>query len=445
MHILLGPYELIVEKIGVEQDLVISLELVHPLPTTDEQLIRKPLPMSLEDTGFSKRKLTLWLAIIATIVFLVAPLIASFSIKAQSIMGSFGIYPKGMWDVGSVEPSHRSFVARCAACHQSLLHSVKDESCLACHKETMDHLENTESNKHLLKKIKCTQCHREHQAWQPEKTYADGVCTDCHGDLKQIKPNSITKNIHDFGMDHPEFRLSFRVGEMPSDIRRILQGTTSSKIQENSYLKFPHDQHIGLVQVPWNMSDIRDIKCRDCHEENTDGLGFKPISMKLHCFECHQDQLDINLEPKGRRLPHGSVVELTNEVHDYYSGLAFKNKKNADWISERLHNVIKSLSNGGCDYCHTVLPGENGNLLEITPLKLTNKWFPATKFPHSKHHASACAECHTTIEKSSQSTDLDIPDIRSCRKCHAGSSPDGIRLSTNCVSCHSFHREKKKK
>jgi len=437
-RILLGPYEFIVEKIGGDHDLVISVELIHPL-LSEGEAAKKIAPRSLTETGLSKRKLAYWLAAIIMVVFSLPPLVASLSPAFRSAMAYSGIFPNQLWNLRMVRSGHSSFGAQCIKCHESPFRPVRKETCLGCHKETRQHIANPEIH-HVFKDTKCRECHTHHGDSDPIAMQGASACVLCHANIKAKFANADSPNIHDFSTDHPAFRLSFKTGINVSDVLRVSQIDTR-KLVENSGLKFPHDQHVGLVRVPGDGKTIMDIKCADCHQPDEAGERFKPINMKQHCYACHQDQLNFNLAPEGRKLPHGSEEEVSNTLRDYYAGLAFRNKKSMEWVDGQLAKATQSLlEGGGCEYCHTVEQAVGSkHLLKITPVNLTQHWFPASKFPHVMHQTYECTKCHKKVEHSEKSSDVDIPTIQSCKQCHTGIQPVSGKVTSSCITCHIFH------
>jgi hypothetical protein len=63
---------------------------------------------------------------------------------------------------------------------------------------------------------------------------------------------------------------------------------------------------------------------------------------------------------------------------------------------------------------------------------------PQARFDHRVHERTPCAECHD-VAHSKSSHDVAMPDIDSCRRCHAGSSPREGRITSSCLLCHGFH------
>jgi hypothetical protein len=49
-----------------------------------------------------------------------------------------------------------------------------------------------------------------------------------------------------------------------------------------------------------------------------------------------------------------------------------------------------------------------------------------------------CASCHQA-ETSKAATDLLLPDIASCRMCHAGEQGSHDKLASGCIACHGYH------
>jgi hypothetical protein len=392
----------------------------------------------------SKRRLSYWLAGIILAVFLAAPLLTALNPAVRSAVAHSPLAPTRLWNPGVVSPGHSAFGSQCIKCHEAPFRPVRNEACLSCHAETGLHLADAVVDKHVFKASRCTECHWDHQNSRPIAMQGAGECVVCHGDIKAKHVDAEIADIRDFASDHPDFRLAFKTGISAADVKRVVQ-TDTGNLVEHSGLKFPHDMHVGLVEVPWDRGTIKEMQCADCHQAEQGGMHFKPITMQQHCFSCHQEQLDFALAPAGRRLPHGSETALSNTLRDFYAGLAFQQKKSPAWVDGQLDKAIKALSEGGgCDFCHTVQPGkEGGNLLKITPIRLTQDWFPAARFPHDRHATFNCIECHK-VEQSSQSTDVSIPAIQSCRQCHTGSHPARGKVSSSCISCHDFHAAKTK-
>jgi hypothetical protein len=71
----------------------------------------------------------------------------------------------------------------------------------------------------------------------------------------------------------------------------------------------------------------------------------------------------------------------------------------------------------------------------------TAHWMAKSLFSHAQHKNADCVTCHSA-ETSKLSADILIPDLQSCRSCHAGAKADKEKVVSQCDSCHGFHPRK---
>jgi len=84
----------------------------------------------------------------------------------------------------------------------------------------------------------------------------------------------------------------------------------------------------------------------------------------------------------------------------------------------------------------------NEKLPRIAAARTTLQWLPHAKFDHDAHTGFSCTGCHPNALKSTESSDLLIPGIAVCQKCHA----DGPGYtSAKCSECHTYHDWSKRK
>jgi hypothetical protein len=79
---------------------------------------------------------------------------------------------------------------------------------------------------------------------------------------------------------------------------------------------------------------------------------------------------------------------------------------------------------------------------EIAPAKLTLRWLPHSKFSHDAHTGFSCTSCHKNALTSTESTDILIPGIETCKTCH---TPGPEHAESRCFECHSYHDWSKRK
>lgn len=71
-------------------------------------------------------------------------------------------------------------------------------------------------------------------------------------------------------------------------------------------------------------------------------------------------------------------------------------------------------------------------------------WLPSARFDHAAHRFTECATCHNNAGKSVVKDDILLPNIDSCRNCHAPvsfSPKPGLSGGARheCVECHGYH------
>ena len=61
---------------------------------------------------------------------------------------------------------------------------------------------------------------------------------------------------------------------------------------------------------------------------------------------------------------------------------------------------------------------------------------PQADFNHERHQMVKCAECHAASLRSHETTDILVPGIATCEKCHHEGA-DGAE--SRCFECHTYH------
>jgi hypothetical protein len=78
----------------------------------------------------------------------------------------------------------------------------------------------------------------------------------------------------------------------------------------------------------------------------------------------------------------------------------------------------------------------------IAPAKITLRWLPHSKFSHDAHAGFSCTSCHKNALASTESSDILIPGIETCKTCHA---PGAEHAESRCFECHTYHDWSKRK
>ena len=439
-QIMVGPYQLTVDPAPPDVDIAISIALAHRLP--DDFLDLKlrthdPLP----NASRFKRRLSIWMAAFITLIFLALPLAQNLIPQFRATMAEMPFGFDRVWSPGHFSNAHLHVSSQCANCHQVPTLRISDKACLKCHTDIAPHIADPTLQQRAFKTkrlstegMRCAQCHREHKAPHPLARQDNGNCIKCHGNIKAVNPDTTLQNIHDFDTDHPEFKLTFRNNAKEKGIQRIPQSKTA-RLVENSGLKFPHSQHVGLVQGPGGIFDVHELACTSCHRQEGKEMRFKPLSFKQDCLSCHEKQLEVGPKENQLTLPHGDENNVANALKVH--------------APKQFSKHAETLKTDGCGYCHDITEAKTIEVeantkdldtlqWQIVPLNINQDWFSKSHFNHASHRSQKCLTCHD-IEHSESSSDIAIPDKKSCLVCHSGNNPKHKRITSSCMSCHDFH------
>ena len=333
----------------------------------------------------------------------------------------------------------------------------------------------------------CADCHKEHSATDSITRTDQAGCTSCHSDMDKAGFDSELRPATDFLDDHPSFMLSMHEWEASEGWQNTRVALSTDGIQENSNLIFPHDVHMSEEGID-GMQGVEILSCSDCHEPEKGGMQMKAVTMEQHCSDCHQ--LTFDLDRPDRVVPHGSPPDLMRTLREYYAyrflngdneaeapkqagGIASPSVRearrpgrvarpkvisdmivnaNADssatmteqanaYIDARVAQAASSLfEKQTCTICHEISKsGDSAVPWEVKPVKLNEDWMPLAEFSHGSHENMQCSGCHDAVN-STESSDVLMPDITSCRDCHGGEDSTNL-LQSNCVTCHAFHLE----
>jgi hypothetical protein len=145
----------------------------------------------------------------------------------------------------------------------------------------------------------------------------------------------------------------------------------------------------------------------------------------------------------------------------------------AQWVAQQVVIAEELLWHKTCAQCHTLtmtpLPdtgiarweaassqsaghGPNGQVENVdadsrprptvAQAKFTTRWMPHAKFDHSAHTGFTCVSCHAKALTSTETSDVLIPGIAICQKCHA---PGAEHAESRCFECHTYHDWSKRK
>lgn len=381
---------------------------------------------------------------------------------------------------GPMSSSHAVFGQRCELCHVPVIRAtrwtpgfgrrtrVPDSACVSCHAIAPHH--PTES----VSTPRCASCHTEHTGAVQLASTADSGCTQCHAQLQsRTGALGVAADIPNFATGHPEFR----------ELRTVSPAERAAAFA----LRFNHAGHMhpGIR----TLHGVVTLQCQSCHvpaigPDGRQAAGFAPVSFEKSCRSCHSLEFDTHIQTEA---PHASPAEVRDFVTKTIAGFAQSHPaivaaeirqwpsqpllpgqlrmppphSTAEWIANRVDRAEAILWRGKCAICHRDLNGTAqpslttislasvpvyaGSLPRIEPSRQPNRWFQDAVFSHTAHQAVECAECHAKALTSSSGSDLLMPTIATCRRCHDGSSsPQGPPVKTGhaesgCFLCHLYH------
>lgn len=501
-HISIGPYDFIVEALddGVHRtDPRLTLSFVLGAPLAAAGAAPAPTAVPGIDRGWIGRRSLAWVLSLLVLVLaawpvwhafqplvraattpavLPAPSVAQadgggLQLQLRHFIATHGRQLDTLWNPGTVSSAHQGIAQDCRACHEQPFERVRDASCASCHQDTGEHIRDVTIAQHTFQGQRCATCHKEHQGTAGMRSADTVGCVQCHGNVRRYSALTTLDNVSDFAKDHPPFRLSIRQREtQPPQVLRTRQ---TPALRNDTGLVFPHDIHLAKAGIkspsgPASTGGRVVLACADCHVPDAAGARFEPVTMAKNCQSCHR--LSVDPQAPERQVPHAKPADVAVAVREIYASLALdrypvnlvtsnsllqrpasqrpasERTSAGRWVASRGQAAYAGMfdkANGVCTTCHAVqrdtAPGAGAAAWKVDPIVTTAHWLPQSRFSHAQHANAACTSCHEA-EDSKQAADILIPDIDSCRGCHAGARADKGKVVSQCDSCHGFHPKK---
>jgi hypothetical protein len=369
-----------------------------------------------------------------------------------------------MWD-RQCEVCHTSFVPTGSTAWSADRHA-SDKLCEACHK-VPDHVSNQ-----IHAEIEgCAACHSDHHGRNANLTnVADSTCTVCHANIaahvyggeKAAAPR--IKDVTDFVMNHPEFKLdSPRKDPGPlkfSHLWHLLPGLPFGKGPYRLSDLSPQDRERYRKTGQTN-NDLITLDCSACHELNrTEGsprgavngtdIGqaisssplhaagdyMLPISYEMHCRACHP------LSYSGSTQP--AVAAATSSESERLAAKAGETVPHG-WSDPQLRQYLERVLSG------QLLNNADANTL-AKPLPYAVKNQPAPNSPLPNRAAQPHPQAKTMGDYLKAELNDRVEVLRNeCLVCHVAKNGEGLEVLPVSVTSrwleqakfnHSAHRMK---
>jgi len=427
---------------------------------------------------------------------LLVAVIALLWVTAMGIRGR-----NAMFSAGPVSSPHAIFAKRCETCHTGMSgmggtvtrmvtfkKGVPDAACLHCHVAPAHQAAQ-------LFTPSCGSCHVEHTGSTHLKQVADSTCTQCHANLSSthgVVP--IADHIHSFTQGHPEFAAVRPGTEDTSHIlfdhaahlqpgllgpggKSRLQMTCADCHQTNAAAAAASWRFDAPAQAGDEMPAARQGVLFDGPE--TGRASMSQVRFQQNCRSCHTLQFDKHVDIEA---PHASPErvhqfvlqqlqkfvaahpEVIREEVTHWNTMhpeplpgqpAMPPPRNpGEWL--RWQTIHAELILGKkCLLCHQAsaaalsdelaLVAQPPNMLpSIVTTVEKEKWMPNAVFSHEAHQAVQCEGCHAA-RTSVNSTDVLLPGIATCQRCHRDAAQSQDRpvaaghAQSGCFLCHLYH------
>lgn len=491
--ITVGPYDFVVEHVDDGPGLAdsgLTLSFVHRASThtgTDGQAAVRVGVVP----GWITRRALVWMASLAVLVFAAWPVwhalqpappthqamlapqaqpVAQAGWQAQALqwVNNHGKRLDVFWNPGQLSSAHQNLAQDCRSCHDKAFERVTDATCTSCHKTTGDHVKDPTISAHTVQGQRCASCHKEHQGQTGMRTADTVGCAQCHGNIRSYSALTTLGNVSDFATGHPAFRLSIR----QPDAKTVLRTPQTAALRNDTGLIFPHDIHLDQqgIKSPTGPAATKGrvvLKCASCHTLDAAGVRFEPVRMASSCQSCHR--LSVDPQAPEREVPHARPADVSVAVREIYASLAVdrfpvslvtvnsllqrpagqaapsQTTQAGRWVRQQSQAAFSAMfegKNGVCKTCHVVhresTPGRGQPAWQVQAVVATDHWLPQSLFSHAQHKNAECGTCHAAGKAKSAAAIL-LPDIGTCRTCHAGAKPEKDKVVSRCDSCHGFH------
>jgi hypothetical protein len=382
---------------------------------------------------------------------------------------------------GRVSTAHAILSTECNACHVkeagSFSAKASNQGCESCHDGPIHHANQ-------LFTPNCASCHEEHRGHLRLAVTSNTSCTQCHANLHTAGDGThFALTVTRFDGDHPEF------------------AAVRSRNSDPGTIKFDHAVH--LKHNLHGPNGLVDLECQDCHRPaasdskwkyGTKGdagsgglvdsqhpaaiaqkslppsLDYKraymsSIAYAKHCVACHGLQFDPRFQEGA---PHDTpeiihaflVQKFQRYIPSHVSELrvaapvperdlpqrplpaAFRILSQQQWVELRVAESEELLWRKTCAQCHALSSTEQSPLPVVANSNIKQRWFQHAVFDHDTHKLLKCVECHSHAPASQETSEVLIPGIQTCQKCHNSAANSA---ESRCFECHTYHDWNKEK
>jgi len=407
-----------------------------------------------------------------------------------------------VYSSGRMSEAHAVLEAQCAACHVktagTFSATASDAACLSCHDGPIHHATQMGS-------LGCAACHTEHRGRVNLVAARNESCATCHGDLKTSgSAGRFAAHIYSFEEGHPEFAaLRPNGGEPANDpgtikvnhaihLKPIRRGPNGPNVQMEcgdchrpaaaQSATFAKNASSASSLTNWTYADTRYVSAEPTYSESEETIplpagvlpGYRPmtgrewmapVKFATACAGCHSLAFDKRFNggvPHDTpEVVHAYLVKKFSEYIAAHPGELRETREPGrdltgkplqavvrvytprEWVAARTGEAEELLWRKTCKQCHTLTMGtQAGGLPAVEAARTMVRWMPHAKFDHDAHRGFSCVSCHEKALTSTETSDVLLPGIATCRTCHA---PGAGHAESRCFECHTYHDWAKRK
>ncbi|HUL35175.1 MAG TPA: hypothetical protein VL128_14920 [Candidatus Eisenbacteria bacterium] len=389
-----------------------------------------------------------------------------------------------VYSSGRMSEAHAVLEKQCAACHLQKAgeYSAKaaDSACLSCHDGPVHHEEQVRADVPA-----CATCHVEHRGHVNIAASSNASCAACHANLR-VLAGALPYYAHIRTLEdgHPEIGAHRPNAKDPGTIllnhflhmKPIRRGPNGPIVQMDC-----SDCHRPEgYKASWPYADLDYVQAKVTYTDEEvllpAGSGtlqprrimprayMTPVRFATACANCHlltfDKRFDIGVphdKPEVIRTfliqkfqeyiaAHPADLRVVRDPNRDLTGKPIPQEVRiltpAQWVSERTADAEELLWRKTCKQCHALNITPGSNLPRVANAQLTQRWMPHSRFDHDAHRGFSCTGCHANALQSKETSDVLIPNIATCKTCHA---PGPDHAEARCFECHTYHNWAKRK
>lgn len=370
------------------------------------------------------------------------------------------------WNSGPISNAHKTIERDCRRCHSAPFRPVQDKDCLSCHSMTQHAKEHDKFiSQHPSLSMRCAECHMEHNGDHGLVSKDSRQCVSCHGGIRELRPESEILDVISLAR-HPQFRVAVTQPD-GTEMRVSLEDKANAK--DATPLKLNHAVH--LKQGLRGANGPTTLQCNSCHALASDEGSMQPISFDTHCRDCHSLGFDERLP--NTQLPHGDAETIYPTLFAEYAKLLLLNNgeeqnvqrdqlramplgtelptpKNLAPEALKVQQAARVaeeevFTRTGCYLCHEYREKpvseqkDDQTRYTISKPNVPSTFMTKAQFDHSAHENVTCESCHEKTRTSTETSELLLPGIDTCRQCHFDGEKAGF-VRSGCAECHGYHK-----